>query len=65
MNTETWQTIRLQKKTVLENTVDQQEAVESVEEQLSQDLAAEKRQIYSSFAEFEKTIKKRNNQRKE
>jgi molecular chaperone GrpE len=65
MNTENSQNDQVTEETVLENTVDQQEqAVElSVEEQLSQDLAAEKDKFIRLFAEFENYKKRTTKER--
>lgn len=65
MNTENSQNEQVTEETVLENTVDQQEqAVElSVEEQLSQDLAAEKDKFIRLFAEFENYKKRTTKER--
>ncbi|WP_395053865.1 nucleotide exchange factor GrpE [Flavobacterium sp.] len=65
MNTETSQNEQVVEETVLENTVDQQEqAIElSVEEQLAQDLAAEKDKFMRLFAEFENYKKRTTKER--
>jgi molecular chaperone GrpE len=65
MNTENSQNDQIVEETVLENTVDQQEqAIElSVEEQLSQDLAAEKDKFIRLFAEFENYKKRTTKER--
>lgn len=65
MNTENLQNDQVEDEAVLENTVDQQEqAVElSVEEQLTQDLAAEKDKFMRLFAEFENYKKRTTKER--
>ena len=65
MNTENSQNEQVLEETVLENTVDQQEqAIElSVEEQLTQDLAAEKDKFMRLFAEFENYKKRTTKER--
>jgi molecular chaperone GrpE len=65
MNTETSQNEQVVEETVLENTVDQQEqAIElSVEEQLTQDLVAEKDKFMRLFAEFENYKKRTTKER--